>query len=257
MSEPVPTFQIEIDGTAPLSRLTVYDNGLRTGELPLEKGKSSVRTTYRPGEYFTGKHYLYVHLVQADGNQAWSSPIWVTYDNPVKDPNPPKPAKATAPTAVVTNAPAKLRGMTNYAHGRSVTTSFPDGITAGDTTMVTDGKRDLHLGHGTPGDAWVQVDLGRVRKLGALRGWHYYRDGRMYRGNRLAVSATGEFAGEETVVFDSRTAGGYRETETGRLFTFEPVDARYVRNGLSDNTSNRSTQWVEIEAYAPLPAADK
>ena len=74
----------------------------------------------------------------------------------------------------------------------------------------------------------------------------------------MAVSATGEFAGEETVVFDSRTAGEYRETEGGRLFTFEPsVNARYIRNHLTDNTSNRSTQWVEIEAYAPLPAADK
>jgi hypothetical protein len=253
-ADAVPTFQIAIDGTAALSRLTVYDNGRPAGNLPLEEGTKSVRTTYRPGQYFTGRHYLYVHLVQADGNQAWSSPIWVTYDNPVKDPDPPKPK---APPASAAGVPVKLRGMTNHAHGCSVTTSFPDGITAGSPEIVTDGKLDRHLGHGTPGSAWAQVDLGRVRRLGGLRVWHYFRDGRTYRGNRLAVSATGEFAGEETVVFDSRAAGEYRETEVGRLFTFGPVDARYIRNGLSDNTSNRSTQWVEIEAYAPLPVADR
>lgn len=87
-ADAVPTSQIEIDGTAPLKQLTIYDNGLPVRQPPPDKGKRSINTTYRPGKYFTGKHYLYIHLVQADGNQAWSSPIWVTYDNPVKDPNP-------------------------------------------------------------------------------------------------------------------------------------------------------------------------
>lgn len=257
-ADAVPTFQIEIDGTAPLKELTVYDNGLPVAQLPLDEGKSAVNTTYRPDKYFTGRHYVYIHLVQADGNQAWSSPIWVTYDNPVKDPNPkPKPRPGTRADRRNAIMPTKLGNLTNYARGKSVTTSFPKGITAGAPPLVTDGILGGHLGHGVDGQAWVQVDLGEVRKLGTIRVWHYFRDGRAYKGNRLAVSATGKFAGEETVIFDSDKDGTYRETAEGRLFAFKPVEARYVRNWLSDNTSNRSTQWVEIEACGPLPAGRK
>jgi len=246
----IPEFQIEIDGTAPLKQLTIYDNGVAVSQPPLGEGKRSISTTYRPGKYFTGKHYLYIHLVQTDGNQAWSSPIWVTYDNPVKDPNPkPKPKLTLVPKGAA--APGKLGELTNLARGKSVTTSFPNEITAGRPEMVTDGKLDRHLGHGTKGAAWAQVDLGEVRKLGNIRVWHYYRDGRSYIDNRLAVSATGKFAGEETVIFDSAKDGAYRETKGGKLFTFKPVDARYIRNSLSKNTANQSTQWVEIEAYGP------
>ena len=131
-------------------------------------------------------------------------------------------------------------------------------ITAGAPALVTDGKLDRHLGHGyAKAPTWAQVDLGEVKRLGNIRVWHYYRDGRSYTGNRLAVSATGEFAGEETVIFDSATAGTYSETKAGRLFTFEPVEARYIRNWLSENTANASTQWIEIKAYGPLPREAK
>ena len=68
-----------------------------------------------------------------------------------------------------------------------------------------------------------------------------------------------QFAGEETVVFDSAKDkdGAYRETKAGRLFTFTPVEARYIRNTLSKNTANPSTQWVEIEAYGPVSAGTR
>ncbi len=253
VAKTIPEFQIEIDGTAPLKSLTLYDNGWPVSKIPLKDGKTSIKTTYKPDKYFTGKHYLYIHLVQADGNQAWSSPIWVTYDNPVKDPNPkPKRTRRLPPaTKAGAQAPEKLGTLTNLARGKSVTTSFPKGITAGAPEMVTDGKLGGFLGHGVKGAAWVQVDLGEVRKLGNIRIWHYYRDGRSYRGNRLCVSTTGKFAGEETVIFDSAKDGEYRETKDGKLFTFKPADARYIRNYLADNTSNRSTQWMEIQAFGP------
>lgn len=234
----LPEFQIEIDGTAALEQLIVYQDGRMVRRIPTPGAKTSIRTTFRPGKYFTGSHYLYVHMVQVDGNQAWSSPIWVTYKNPTPGPG------------------ARLRALLgkgkNLARGKAVTTSFPNGITAGRPGVVTDGKLDVHLGHGTRGRAWVQVDLGAEHELGCIRVWHYFRDGRAYRGNRLAVSATGKFAGEETVVFDSVADGMYGETPEGRIFVLEkPVRARYIRNWLTDNTSNRSVQWVEIEAYEP------
>jgi hypothetical protein len=82
VAQRVPEFRIEIDGTAPIGQLTVYDNGIPTGRLEVPQNSSSIRTAYRPDESFHGEHYLYVHMVQTDGNQAWSSPIWVQYDNP-------------------------------------------------------------------------------------------------------------------------------------------------------------------------------
>ncbi|MDP6634488.1 MAG: hypothetical protein QGG42_06300 [Phycisphaerae bacterium] len=257
VAKDIPEFQIEIDGTAPLKQLTLYDNGLPVSSIPLKEGKSSISTTYKPGKYFTGKHYLYIHLIQTDGNQAWSSPIWVTYDNPVKDPNPKPTPKLSPITKAAAQAPGKLGTLTNLALGKPVTTSFPDGITAGKISMVTDGKLGKFLGHGTKGSAWVQVDLGEVMKLGNIRVWHYYRDGRSYLENRLSISTTGKFVGEETVIFDSVKDGAYSETAAGKLFTFKSADARYIRNSLNKNTANPSTQWMEIEAYGPAPTKTK
>jgi len=233
----LPVFQIEIDGTAPLKSLDVYQDGNVVRRMPIPAGRKSLSTTYRPDKYFTGKHYLYIHLIQADGNQAWSSPIWVTYKNPVPSPH------------------AKLREalgkMKNLAAGKPVSISFAGAVSAGEPGLVTDGKLDKHLGHTGGRAVWAQVDLGSVREVAMLRVWHYFRDGRSYIGNRIALSATGKFAGEETVVFDGPKQGRYRETAEGRVFAFEPVRARYIRNWLTDNTANRSVQWVEIEAYAP------
>ena len=237
-ADEVPRFRIEIDGTAPIEQVTVYDNGFPVRGLEVSKDALSIHTTFRPQGYFGGSHYIYVHMTQADGNQAWSSPIWVTYDNPHPPPED-KYKKA-------------LAEATNLALGKPVTASFSE-PSAGSLDLVTDGKINGHLGHGDGDGEWVQVDLGTVEEIGLVRIWHYWRDGRAYCGNRLAVSAGGEFAGEETVVFDSRTGGMYPETEQGQLFVFEPVRARYIRNWLVDNTANPSRQWVEIEAYAPLP----
>lgn len=71
-----PRFQIEIDGTAALQTVQVVQDGKPVERLPVPEGDKSLRTTYsaRPG--LSGSHYVYIHLKQVDGNQAWSSPIW-------------------------------------------------------------------------------------------------------------------------------------------------------------------------------------
>jgi len=139
----------------------------------------------------------------------------------------------------------------------AVTTSSTETITYGRPETLTDGKLDDHFGHGMAGHAWVQIDLGSVQKVALVRLWNYFRDGRTYHGNRLALSATGEFAGEETFVFDSRKDGEYAETADGRIFAFEPIQARYIRSWLDSNTANAGAQWVELEAYGPLPEDPK
>jgi hypothetical protein len=237
-ADAVPRFQIEIDGTAPLSKLAVIMDGLPVRHLELEPGETRFRGVYDPGIRFTGAHYLYLHMVQEDGNQAWSSPIWVRYDNP--DVPPPRDYSRL------------LKDAQNLAAGKPVTVNFADAITHGKPEMVTDGRLDDWLGHG-PAKApnWAHIDLGEVTELGFLRVWHYYRDGRSYTGNRIAVSATGEFAGEETIIFDSSVEAPYPETPRGRVFAFPPVKARYIRNWLTTNNSNPSQQWIEIQAFAP------
>ena len=76
-SEGVPTFQLEIDGTAPIKSIRMIQDGRPVATLPVEREARNARAEWRPDRDLDGRHYFYVHLIQRDGNQAWSSPIWV------------------------------------------------------------------------------------------------------------------------------------------------------------------------------------
>jgi hypothetical protein len=178
-------------------------------------------------------------IAREQGATAWLTPIWVRYEQPL--PSPEKQIRQA------------LEDARNLALNKPVTIGFPQGITAGKPELLTDGRLDAHLGHGVEGLAWVQVDLGKIESLAAIRLWHYFRDGRTYRGNRVVISPTGEFQGEETLIFDSAKSGEYAEQPEGRLWFFEPVKARYIRSYLNGNTANAGSQWVELEAFGPIP----
>ena len=159
------------------------------------------------------------------------------------------PLTRTAPKRV--SPPAAVQVAGNLAAGKRVTCSFPGKSTHGDARQVTDGRIDDHFGYGHPHLAWVQVDLEKPVDIGRLKVWHYYRDGRTYAANRIALSETGEFAGEETTVFDGDKAAAYAESSTGKVVSFKAVRARYIRNWLKGNDRNATSQWVEIQAFAP------
>jgi hypothetical protein len=72
-----PTFQIEINGTAEIAWIDVYQDGAKVARLSVPDGAASVQTTYKPGPNSKINHYIYIHMQQTDGNQAWSSPIWI------------------------------------------------------------------------------------------------------------------------------------------------------------------------------------
>jgi hypothetical protein len=118
---------------------------------------------------------------------------------------------------------------------------------------VAPGNHCWTKGDGTP--SWVQIDLGEVRSVSKVILWHFPR--RTFHGNRLLLSATGDFAGEEHVVFDSDRDGEYAEDEDGRQITFDSVKARYVRNTLcgagdpggKDGAHFADGLWVELEVY--------
>jgi hypothetical protein len=74
----LPHFTIDAEGTAPITRAELIENGEvvqtwpGTGNRILVNERLS-RVPERPDNYY------YVRLLQSDGNLAWSSPIWVSY----------------------------------------------------------------------------------------------------------------------------------------------------------------------------------
>jgi hypothetical protein len=64
----------EATGTAPIRSVQmVVDGKVRETFSPMETHVRITRTLEEPA----GAHYVYFHLEQADGNEAWSSPIWI------------------------------------------------------------------------------------------------------------------------------------------------------------------------------------
>jgi hypothetical protein len=70
-----PEIAIEVSGTSNIDSLQIVVDGQNCKTL--RPWQSHVTTTYKPDQLGPGMHYLYVHALQPDGNQAWSSPIWV------------------------------------------------------------------------------------------------------------------------------------------------------------------------------------
>ena len=76
-SDGPPEIQLILDGTAAVTWVDLYVDG-----EPVERfdgdGRVSLRATLRPALQRGREHHVYVHVMQDDGNQAWSSPLWIT-----------------------------------------------------------------------------------------------------------------------------------------------------------------------------------
>jgi len=68
-----PPWMVSATGTAPIRAV----NFVVDGKVVESLSPNSKRVELKHALPLTGKHYVYVHVLQADGNQAWSSPIWV------------------------------------------------------------------------------------------------------------------------------------------------------------------------------------
>ena len=80
----MPMFQFEVDGTAPVDRVEVIRNGEVVETFTNEKeGDAAKRFTgkFRGQGSLADKPWFYIHVVQEDGEQAWSSPIWLEPGN--------------------------------------------------------------------------------------------------------------------------------------------------------------------------------
>ncbi len=73
----MPVCEIEIDGTAAINVIDFWQDGKLVKTVTPEKASSSYRGSWTPDGELTGEHYVYIHVKQTDGNQAWSSPLWI------------------------------------------------------------------------------------------------------------------------------------------------------------------------------------
>lgn len=73
--EGLPKFEISIEGTAPLKRVTLVRN--ETNYQVFEPGKVVWNTTYTDSKPLAGMNRYYLRIEQEDGNMAWVSPVWV------------------------------------------------------------------------------------------------------------------------------------------------------------------------------------
>ena len=102
---------------------------------------------------------------------------------------------------------------------------------------------------------YVTVDLGQSYPVDGVTIWHYHGDDRSYCGQKVALSATGQFMGEEIVVYETGQLYGDKETERGKAIVFDRIVARYVRHWSSRSDRNTGIHFMEIDVYgSPVPA---
>lgn len=177
-------------------------------------------------------------LAAADGGQGIRSSSGTAYIYTVDNTANPQTFSLTANNAgsfalITESGSAKL----NLAKGAVV----PNAI-------LTDGVITSSPWYSTGGGALqsTTVNLGSVRDISALRVWHYYADGRTYYATKTEVS---EDNVTWTTIFDSAVSGTYAENANGRLYRFDSMRVRYIRDWLNGSTVNTGNHWVEIQAY--------
>lgn len=135
--------------------------------------------------------------------------------------------------------------------GGSVAPTWGTGKTS-DISYIVDGTVDpnLYFNAGT-GNAYVQIDLGAVRKIDTIRVWHYYADVRTYHNTKTQISIDGN---SWITVFDSTVDGEYQEMPSGKLIDLGGLtDVRYIRDWTNGCTVNGSladpeNRWIQIQA---------
>ena len=90
--------------------------------------------------------------------------------------------------------------------------------------------RSSGVGQVEEDSVYIEADIGRMAPLGSIRWWMYFKDKRRHRRVRVETSVSGEFRGEEILLFkcfDFTDCGV--ESAEGRQVDAHGVVARYVR----------------------------
>ena len=118
---------------------------------------------------------------------------------------------------------------------------------------------------------YVTIDLGKAYMTTGATLWHWYGDTRSYCNQKVAVSVTGTFDGEEMVMYETGSCTGYctfpancnnaeagdctpdnygpPETQQGHRLSWNPTRARYVRHWSSRNDVNGAVDFVEMDIH--------
>jgi len=117
-------------------------------------------------------------------------------------------------------------------------------------------QSDYPSGDGEPGI--ITTDLQEIYPIEQIKLWHYFCDGRQYGGVKVEVSTTGEFNGEETVVYYNEGLGP-AETIGGNTIDVN-VLGRYVRHTVNHTlVSGNINQWTHFAGirvwYSTAPSA--
>jgi hypothetical protein len=73
-----PELTFRILGNAPIKRVTVVRNEQNYHVVEGSTDGKEVSATWTDAEPLHGENRYYLRIEQADGNMAWSSPLWVT-----------------------------------------------------------------------------------------------------------------------------------------------------------------------------------
>ena len=76
-ADEMPAAAVRVIGTAPISKVVVIRDGDFVHTVAGD-GASELAFQWTDPKPASGRHYYYVRVEQADGNVAWSSPIWVS-----------------------------------------------------------------------------------------------------------------------------------------------------------------------------------
>ena len=142
-------------------------------------------------------------------------------------------------------------------------------VTFSGISYITDGQtsNSSKAAKAGPGLHWVQLDLGAVHELNAIKLWHYFSDGRIYQDVVVQLSNDPTFSSGVVTVFNNDKDGSagfgvgadseYKESSTGKMISFNLVNAQYARFYSNGSTVTGWNHYVEIMIYGyELPVTE-
>ena len=99
---------------------------------------------------------------------------------------------------------------------------------------------------------YITIDLGAVYTINSVTVWHYSGDTRRYCGQKVAISSTGDFTGEETTVYDTGSDFGDVEQDGGFVMEFPATTGRFIRHWSSKSDRNTGVHFLEVQVMGAL-----